>query len=307
MKEEVLRRVYASGAVAAGIAAAGRVEEEAISAFRRWLASGRHAGMAYMANHREVREDSRLLLDKGAASVISMAFAYPPGECRDKRLPAISGYALVADYHQWIRRRLRESGAGELLGREGEEWRICVDSAPVMERYWARRAGIGVIGCNGALVVPGVGSRVFLAEIATTVDLTADEPAEGDCGKCGKCTAACPTGALGKDGMIDCDRCISYLTIEHRGEWNDPRHLAAMATEGGRDTLFGCDRCIEACPHNRRATQCVEEILQGAVTITPADIIAGDAKSLTARLKNSSLKRAGQAGLLRNARNAGKF
>lgn len=304
--KEALRQV---GALAVGVAEACPVCDAAFQAFRAWLEAHHEAGMTYMRNHMEIRRDPRLLLE-GTRSVICMAFPYGAGE-RDPALPRISAYALIPDYHDEIRRRIRASQVSDILGEEGRDWRICVDSAPIMERYWAQEAGVGVIGDNGMLIVPNHGNRVFLAEIVTTVVLPPDGPiyalpgVSDGCGHCGLCGKACPTGALMQGGIIDCDRCISYLTIEHRGGWNDPRHIAAMHTPAGRRTLFGCDRCAEACPHNRAGDSFipVAEPLSSIENLTAQDIMTLPPDQLAVCLRRSALKRAKRDGLLRNALN----
>lgn len=305
LREEIKSALREAGAVAVGVARAEEVEERAVESYAAWLGSGGAAGMAYMHNHLEIRRDPRLLLE-GARSVVCMAFSYRTGRVRDPELPRISAYALLPDYHDWIKRNIRMSGVGVLLGEEGRDWRICVDSAPMMERYWAVKAGVGILGENGAVIVPGVGSEVFLAEIVTTLDLEADEPLGGDCGKCGRCRAACPTGALQENGTLDCGICLSYLTIEHRGDWTEERQKAAMGTAAGRSTLFGCDRCIAACPHNKKpgtVARNLPAVSEGVIGLTAGDIIHSEAAALSARLKGSCLKRAKREGLLRNALN----
>lgn len=244
--------------------------------------------------------DPRKLFE-GCRSVISMAFSYATDTPRNPGLPSISDYAMLPDYHLWIRRRIRESGIARILGEENKDWRICVDSAPMRERYWARLAGLGIIGENGMLIVPGVGSKVLLAEILTDKELQADTPIEGDCGRCGSCRRACPAGALQTGGLIDCNLCLSYLTIEHKGEWDDERHKSAMRTDAGRHTLFGCDRCVNACPHNKTDAKCPEPPIGGMATLTADDITAGNPLP-----KESCLRRAGRRGLLRNAANTDK-
>ena len=138
LRKEIEARLLSSGAVAVGFAEAGRVSAQAAACFDDWLAAGRNAGMAYMANHKEIRVDPRLLLD---------------GEART--LVCVRSQALPPDYHMWVREAVRRSGVGQLLGEDGRDWRICVDSAPVMERYWAVASGIAVRGANGAAIIPG--------------------------------------------------------------------------------------------------------------------------------------------------------
>lgn len=305
-RQEIRERLLAAGAVAVGFAEADRVDPGAERAFRRWLDAGRNAGMAYMANHLEIRFDPRLLLE-GARTLVCMAFPYRAAVSRDPRLPRVSAYALLEDYHDWTRRAIRGSGVGRLLGEEGSDWRICVDSAPVMERYWAAKSGIAFRGANGAAIIPDYGPEVILAEIATKTALEADSPSARDCDDCGLCRRACPTGALRSDGTIDCRRCLSYLTIEHRGAWAG-EGAEAMATAAGHATLFGCDRCVEACPLARKAragrgVPPKARVLEGIAGLTAGDILSGPDMALAAKLRGSALKRAGRAGLARNAAN----
>lgn len=304
--EAVKAAILSSGALAAGISCAEPVDDKAWTEYESWIASGRHAGMGYITEHREVRRDPRLLLE-GARWIISIAYGYHTDASRNREEGSISAYALLKDYHNWIKKRLRRCGIGTLLGEEHRDWRICVDSAPVMERYWAVKSGMAVRGKNGSAIVPGAGCEVFLAEIVTGTEISevpaAGEETHRECADCGRCLRACPTGALQGDGTIDCDRCISYLTIEHRGEWVDPRHIESMDTKAGRDTLFGCDRCIEVCPMNSgKVSATAEELtLPGIVDLTRTEILDGEDTTLRLRLQGSSLKRAGLEGLRRNA------
>lgn len=248
LREEVKNCLLACGAVGVGFAAAEKVELRVGEIYRNWLAQDCHAGMAYMAKHLDIRDDVRLLLD-GARSVICMAFSYASANERDNKLPYVAKYALLPDYHKWVRRLVRNSGIGVLLGEEHVEWLLCIDSAPIHERYWAVKSGLGLLGKNGSVIVPGVGPEVVLAEIICTHTFEPDSKLNPECGNCNSCIKSCPTGALSADGTIDCNRCISYLTIEHKGAWKDPLHLEAMNSETGKNTLFGCDRCIRVCPH----------------------------------------------------------
>ena len=291
LREEIRKKLLDAGAAAVGFAEASEAEDDVVKTYDGWIADGNHAGMDYMLNHREVRKDARLLLE-GAKTIISMAFSYQSSAKRDSDLKNISEYALLPDYHKWIKKLIRKSGIGELLGEENKDWRICVDTAPLFERYWAQKSGIAVRGLNGAAIVPGAGAKVFLAEIISTAKFESDIPLHGDCERCGACIKACPTGALTPQGIIDCNKCISYLTIEHRGEWTDPRHREAMATEEGRASLFGCDRCISACPHNNPEVRAIVEPLPEVIKYTSGNPPA-----------RSALKRAGIAGLTRNLNN----
>lgn len=245
LKDEIELILRRAGAAACGAVEAGPVDEEEMALYDRWLAAGNAAGMDYLHNYPELRRDPRMLLP-GARSLISCAFSFAPAERRT--LPGhISAYAYGDDYHDVLRKRLKS--ACKLFHAAGEGFRVCIDSAPVRERYWAEKAGIGCRTRSGMLWVPGAGTMVFLAEILTTkgIDELSDgvsEPLENPCTSCGACTGGCPGGALRPDGTIDARRCISYLTIEHRGPV--PSNID--------DYIFGCDCCLTNCPLNAGLT-----------------------------------------------------
>ena len=236
--KDILRRLaFDAGACAVGFARAAQVDDATVQYFRSWLAAGCHGDMAYMARYEDIRLDPRLLLD-GAKTIVSLAFSYsqPDGYHH----PFIADYALGCDYHEVLHRRLQP--LADALTEWGATARVCVDSAPILERYWAVRAGVGFVGCNRQLIVPSVGSTVFLAEIITTFDFEPDSPCELECGDCGKCRTVCPCGALNAKSGFDARRCVSYLTIEHRGEIPADTDLGPWA--------YGCDACQRVCTHN---------------------------------------------------------
>lgn len=242
MLADIRREVFAVGAYACGVVRAMPVTAEAVARYEEWLADGNAGNMDYLGRYGEVRRDPRLLLDgEGARTLIVTLFAYQDNVHPAEGVPYIAHYALGQDYHDVLRRRLK-TVIGQLRPRFGGKWRICVDSAPLMERYWAARAGLGVIGDNGCLIVPGVGANFFIATIVTTAQMPTDDPAEGTshCLGCGRCVRACPTGALRGDGSVDARRCISYLTIESHDD------IPADIPTG--NTLYGCDVCRRACP-----------------------------------------------------------
>ena len=246
LREEIRRLVLESGAVAVGFARAGEISKTEQDHFSLWLGKGLHAGMGYLESHETLRKHTDNVLP-GAQTVISMAFSYAPKKWRESALPDIAFYAYGKDYHDVIRKRLKPI-VGILTEKYGGKWRICVDSAPLPERYWAIKAGIGIPGKNGAVIVDGAGSLCFLAEILTELEIEPDIPSAGSCEGCGKCMSVCPTGALTKDYFFDSGKCINYLTIEHRGEWNNEQKK--LLGKAG-NPFFGCDRCIRICPHNR--------------------------------------------------------
>lgn len=229
-----------TGASVWGVARAGEVSRRQRDLFDSWIASGRNASMAYLEKYHDLRMDPSGLLP-GVKSVIVAAFAYSASPVVTG-MPRWAGYALGDDYHDVIRQRL--AGVTYVLTEQfGCDCRVCVDTAPIPERYWAVKAGVGFVGRNSQLIVPGRGSRFFLAEILTTLPLDADEPCLLGCDGCMACLRACPGGAICSDGTIDARRCNSYLTIENRDEIPADTDL--------RGYVFGCDICQEVCPHNR--------------------------------------------------------
>lgn len=311
MRDDVFGVLYDAGACNVGAAPAAPVAEEDMTALDNWLERGYNAGMEYMRNWRGIRHDPRLLLE-GARTVISMAFPYRG--CRS----GVASYALGSDYHEVLRGVLTEA-VSTLRERYGGEYRICVDSAPILERYWAARCGVGVRGRNGLISVPGVGSRIFLAEIVTTLDLTesrgepvrgTDEESHGCCPDgCRRCLDVCPASALMADGRVDARRCLSYLTIEHRGGWDDTGERA-MRTPAGRNTLFGCELCLRVCPMNPISgdSEGIDVLPQlrprtDIVALRCEDVLRMTQTEFSRIFRGSPVKRAKLAGLLRNARN----
>lgn len=294
LRETLRSRLLASGASAAGFASTERPDEVSLERLRQWLARGFNAGMDYMERNMQLRENPAFLLE-GVRTVISLAYSYVPARKREHGLPSFSCHAYGRDYHKVIRKRLKGI-CREMEEEFGCTTRICVDSAPVMERYWASRAGIGIIGDNHCLIVEGTGSLVFLAEILTTLDIEPDEATDRGCLHCGACFRACPAGALSPEG-IDARRCLSYLTIEHRGEFPEGTDT--------KNTLYGCDRCQTACPYNRDAAPTeIEEFAptEKVLTLTAEECAGMDDEAFTATFQGSAVVRAGAEGLRRNAR-----
>ena len=290
--------------------------------FEAWLADGCAAGMDYLSRGAEARRDPARLLP-GARSVIMVSVSYhaPPaggdrggeaaGPAAGSAAPAgaeetapagfgrVSRYARGRDYHRVLKARLRE--AGRLLAeRHGARaTRICVDTAPLLERSLAARAGLGWIGKNTCLVDPELGSWTFLGGLITDLDLPPDAPQPDGCGDCRACLDACPTGALVAPGRLDARRCLSYLTIEHRGPI-PPEPAARLG-----DRVFGCDRCQEVCPFNAVARATRREDFRprpGQSLLELAPLLDLDRAGLVARFAGTPLMRAGEAGLARNAR-----
>ncbi len=223
---------------------------------REWLARGCAGEMAYLHRNRDTRLNPAAMLD-GARSIIVAAVSYhvpePPPPADGAARGRIARYAWGRDYHQVLRERLRrlvEALRAELAEPFGS--RICVDTAPIVERELAAAAGVGWIGKNTLIIHPKAGSYLFLGEVISTLDLACDAPVADHCGSCRRCLEACPTRALTGPYAMDARRCISYLTIEHRGE---------IPAEMGRQMgmwVYGCDVCQEVCPFNRRAAETAE-------------------------------------------------
>lgn len=255
---DLLRR---EGAVAYGVAPAGPVDAEDWHRFDAWLSKGYNAGMDYMGRYLEVRRDPRLLLGyvsgvntdlRGdAKSLISVAFNYR----QPNPFQGVATYALGQDYHKVLRRRLKKV-VSALSAEFGGRWRICIDSAPVLERFWAVKCGVGErSGFHGNIVVPGVGSMVFLAELVTDLEVpphsvnfmsgaVSVSPSD-DAVDVRPSRSVCPTGALLEGGLLDSRRCINYLTIEHK----EPLTAAERRLVGA--AVFGCDVCQRVCAENR--------------------------------------------------------
>ena len=280
-----------AGASAVGFARAGEVSESARDSFEAWLERGDAGELGYMRNYPELRRDPRGLLE-GCRTVVSTAWAYDPPVLRDSSRPYLARYAYCRDYHNALRSVLRPV-ARKIGEATGASWRICIDSAPIMERYWAVRAGVGFCGRNGLLIVPGTGSRVFLAELLLTVDMEPDPPCAGSCGDCGACVRECPSGALARSSSPDCRRCISALTIERPGS----------ALWLPRPTLAGCDVCQDVCPHNSGApaTQ-VRELatLPQLMTVDEEEIMLLTEEEFRVRYAGTPLMRIGLDGLRAN-------
>lgn len=292
------------GFTVAGIAPVAPAESEA-AYFDRWLAEKKQAGMHYMENYREIRLDPDGLLP-GARSIISVALNYYPASRRDPSLPHIAYYAYGEDYHVVIKQMLRrlweaitrQSGLSETIS--APEARFFTDSAPLLERYWAWRAGLGWIGKNTNLIIPGRGSFFFLGEIVTTLEADRyDTPQKERCGTCRCCLDACPTGALEAPRCLDANRCISYLTIEHKGEI-PPREAARL---GNR--LYGCDTCQQVCPWNRFAMPTRVEAFQpnpSLISLRKEDLQALTREEYNRIFARSAVKRAKYEGLMRTVR-----
>lgn len=299
---ELRRRLKDAGVFKSGIARVEAVDAATVTGYDRWLSEGMNGEMAYLEKYHDIRSNPALLLP-GARSVVSCAFNYWWGSV-DSPLRWAS-YALGDDYHDVVRGRL-QSVADAITTETGAECRVCVDTAPILERYWAVRSGVGFIGLNQQLIIPGAGTHFFLGEIITTLDLAPDAPCTLTCGECRRCLRACPGGALRENDKapgnpasevtLDSRRCLSYLTIEYRGEFPE-------GTRPGKH-IYGCDVCQEVCPHNSKAPLSDIEEFRPRAAILRLDtdaILEMRQEDFSAIFRKSAIKRTKLTGLRRNA------
>lgn len=285
------------GFLACGVAPVHPVAQETVEGYTRWLSKGYHAEMHYLEQYQSLRFAPQLLVPD-AKSIICVAMAYHPGSHATQ--PALAWYAQGKDYHLVLKHKLHL--LQEALGVEG---RCFVDTAPVMEKYWAQEAGIGFIGRHTQLVIPQVGSAFFLGElIVTSACDVYDTPlsfTHHPCGTCHRCIEACPTQALSGDGL-NAQRCISYQTIENR-----TASLPSFVCPHLTPCFYGCDRCLRACPHLQMPQKPLEpefapapELLQ----MQPDQWKLLTEEQYRKLFKGSAVKRAKYEGLMRNIRAA---
>ncbi len=288
-------KAAAAGFQSCGISKADFLEEEARH-LENWLNNNYHGEMKYMENHFDKRLDPRLLVE-GSKSVISLSYNYYPERPLETDGFKISKYAYGEDYHEVIKDKLRNLVA-ELQEEIGEfSFRVFVDSAPFLEKAWARKSGIGWVGKNANLITKKNGSFYFLAEIICDLELIADNPVADHCGSCRKCIDACPTQAIISDKIIDGSKCISYATIELKDQI--PDYFKGKMD----DWMFGCDVCQDVCPWNRFSAPTLEEKFQPNSQLK--NFTKQDWKDITQEVfssvfRRSAVKRTKFAGLKRN-------
>ena len=299
---------------ACGMAVARPVDPDTVEAYRQWLRRGDNGAMDYMNRYDEIRFNPTLLLP-GCRTIVSLAMNYYPSQRIDDDRPQLAYYAYGKDYHDVMKSRIRQLAKAIGLNSEYSEhsdnsncsddeprYRVAVDSAPILERYWAMQAGIGWIGRNRNLIIPHKGSYFVLGELLLTdaVD-TYDRPIDNHCGTCTRCIDACPNQALGPDG-IDANRCLSYITIEKRGAFS-AADAQAVRRQPTPYYIYGCDRCQRACPHNSFARPNQTEEFQPSAALL--DMQTEDWSQLTHEeytelFRGSPVKRAKYEGLMRN-------
>ena len=290
------RKANNLGFLSCGISKAVFLEEEATK-LENWLNDGKHGKMKYMENHFDMRLDPRKLVPD-AKSVISLSYNYFNENLqKDKDAPKISKYAYGNDYHKVIKEKLKilfrelQKEFGDINGR------VFIDSAPIMEKAWAAKSGLGWIGKNTNLISQKVGSFYFLAEIIVDLEFEYDTPVTDHCGSCTACIDSCPTGALVKPYEIDASKCISYLTIELKDE-------IPSEFNGKMDNwAFGCDVCQDVCPWNRFSRKHNEPLFnpnQEMIKMGKKEWEELTEETFEVIFKNSAVKRTKYKGLKRN-------
>ncbi|MGL5893756.1 MAG: tRNA epoxyqueuosine(34) reductase QueG [Bacteroidales bacterium] len=295
-KQKIIAEALKLGFNKVGFAKAQAIDSMNENHLREWIDSGMEGEMSYMRNNFDKRIDPTKLVE-GCQTVIVLAMNYYPQVKQEAEIPQISMYAYGKDYHDTIRERLKS-----LLNYIDTEITPCTgrgftDSAPILERYWAQKAGVGFIGKNNMLIIPNSGSFFFLAALLVDIELTPDAPMSPKCGNCNRCLEACPTKAITSPRQLDSRKCISYLTIEYKGDI--PQDIKPYIN----NRLYGCDLCQTCCPWNRFATPNTIDEFQ------PNDEILQLDKEKLSRLtkddfsrifKGSAVKRTKYEGLIRN-------
>ena len=283
------------GFLSCGISKAEFLEDEA-PRLETWLNKNMHGEMRYMENHFDKRLDPTLLVE-GSKSVVSLLLNYYPNQLQNEDSYKISKYAYGTDYHFVIKQKLKEllntikDKIGDVHGR------AFVDSAPVLDKAWAAKSGLGWIGKHSNLLTQKVGSFYFIAELIIDLELEYDTPTTDHCGSCTSCIDACPTGAIIQPSVVDGSKCISYFTIELKGAIPEPM------TGKFDDWMFGCDVCQEVCPWNRHSTPTTEPEFnpaEGLLEMTKSDWIDLTEDVFRDYFKSSPVMRTGFEGLKRN-------
>lgn len=296
IKHLIRSKALELGFEACGFAKAKEVNKFAIDQYSQWIAEGKNDCMEYAERYCDLRNNPCILFP-GAKTVICLAMNYYPAIHQPKEAPQFSMYAYGKDYHDVVRNRLKSLS---LFIQENwnAESRICVDTAPIMEKYWAREAGIGFIGRNQLLIIPGKGSFFFLGELITTLEITPDKPCNLTCGDCNACVNSCPSGALTNNNSLDARKCLSCQLIERHGD------LPQWVREKAENRVYGCDTCQLCCPHNAKAQPtAIPEFSPSEqfLNLTLNDITEISDDRFREIFSKSAVKRTKAEGLRRNA------
>ena len=299
-EEKIKSKARELGFSGVGIARAERLDDESAH-LREWLSRGYQGTMAWMTENTAKRIDPGEILPD-ARSIIAVAMNYYTDVSHPEKdgVGKISRYAWGDDYHDILQKRLRELSAWLEIEHPEARTRSYVDTGPVMDKVWAQRAGIGWEGKHTNVITQEMGSWVFLGEIITTIELEPDEPAMDHCGTCTLCLEACPTHAIVEPYVVDSNLCLSYLTIEHRGE------IVGDVTDHFDGWIYGCDICQDVCPWNHKFARETEitgfQPREGNVAPHLDEWKDMDVAEFRSRFKGSPVKRTKLDGLIRNVR-----
>ena len=292
--ERIKQFAYSLGFDACGISMAENSGEQ--PNYDLWISAGCQADMGYLERNIDKRLDPRLLVD-GAKSIISVAINYYPSQKLPENVPQFAYYAYGKDYHDVVRNKLNLLFDFIKLHFPEVSGRCFTDSAPVLERFWAAKSGIGFIGKNTLLILPRAGSFFFLGEIILDLPLNYDLPIDLNCGNCRKCLDACPTGAIEKPHWINARKCISYQTIENNGDI-DPDIIPLLT-----NNVYGCDICQKVCPWNRFSKPCTINEFKPSDNFLALDMVKlkeMEEEDFRKYFSKSAVKRAKFKGLKRN-------
>lgn len=245
--QEIKRQAASVGFDACRICKAEPIDENTKNQYNQWITNGYQADMHYLARNTDLRANPSSIIDNGK-SIICVALNYYPDKKQSETAPQFAYYAYGKDYHDIFKEKLKQLLASIQILSPEVKGRVFVDTAPILERYWAAKSGIGFIGKNSLLIIPQKGSYYFLGEIILDIELDYDKPVRISCGSCTRCLDACPTKAIEKPFLINSGKCISYQTIENK---NTIIHADIVPMLN--NYIYGCDICQKVCPWNRFA------------------------------------------------------
>jgi epoxyqueuosine reductase len=304
ISHQSLTRTIKAKALELGFSSVGVARAESLDAegamLQQWLARGYQGTMEWMQKNPQKRIDLRQIMPN-ARSVVSLALNYytPVERIGNSETGKISRYAWGDDYHIVMSSRIQQLVGCITSERPGADAKFYVDTGPVMDKAWAVRAGIGWLGKHTNVITKEYGSWVFLGEIILDLELEYDEPMADFCGTCTSCIGACPTGAIVEPYVLDSTKCISYLTIEHKGE------IPAELKPGFENYVYGCDICQDVCPWNRFQRPTSEHaFFPRSENVNPqlSELAGIPAEEFSRRFKNSPIKRTKREGMVRNAK-----
>lgn len=296
--EQIRQKALELGFDAFGVSRADFVGDTVADGYDAWLKKGFHATLDYLERNKEKRYDPRLLVEN-TKSIISVAMNYYPSQKQPKEVPQFAYYAYGKDYHDVMKDRLKKLLTYVMEIVPEAEGRCFVDSAPVLESFWAMKAGIGYKGKNTLLIIPGKGSYFFLGEIFLNIELEYSKPYEKSlCGSCRKCIDACPAGAIMEGGCLNAERCISYQTIENKSDKISEPVASKMSNR-----VYGCDICQQVCPWNKKSQPHQTPDFnpsQAFLSLTKEALEQLTEEDFRLIFKGSAVKRAKYKGLMRN-------